>query len=56
MKFKTLLKQVRDISTMLNIYFIRQQEPKGLGHAINCARAFYEPFAVMLGDDIVDAN
>jgi UTP--glucose-1-phosphate uridylyltransferase len=53
-----LLKQVRDISNMVNIHFIRQKEPKGLGHAINCARTFVgnEPFAVMLGDDIVDAN
>ena len=53
-----LLKQVRDISNMVNIYFIRQKEPKGLGHAINCARTFVgnEPFAVMLGDDIVDAD
>jgi UTP--glucose-1-phosphate uridylyltransferase len=53
-----LLKQVRDISNMVNIYFIRQKEPKGLGDAINCARAFVgnEPFAVMLGDDIVDAK
>jgi len=53
-----LLKQVRDISNMVNIHFIRQKEPRGLGHAINCARTFVgnEPFAVMLGDDIVDAN
>ncbi|MBU3215392.1 UTP--glucose-1-phosphate uridylyltransferase GalU [Clostridium estertheticum] len=53
-----LLKQVRNISNMVNIYFIRQKEPKGLGDAINCARAFVgnEPFAVMLGDDIVDAK
>jgi len=53
-----LLKQVRDISNMVNIHFIRQMEPKGLGHAINCAKAFVgnEPFAVMLGDDIVDAK
>jgi len=53
-----LLKQVRDISNMVNLYFIRQKEPKGLGHAINCARSFVgnEPFAVMLGDDIVDAR
>jgi len=53
-----LLKQVRLISNMVNIHFIRQKEPKGLGHAINCARAFVgnEPFAVMLGDDIVDAK
>ena len=53
-----LLEQVRDISNMVDIFFIRQKEPKGLGHAINCARAFVgnEPFAVMLGDDIVDAK
>ena len=52
------LKMVRDISNMANIYFVRQKEPKGLGHAINCARAFVgnEPFAVMLGDDIVDSE
>jgi len=53
-----LLEQVRDISNMVNIHFIRQKEPKGLGHAINCARTFVgnEPFAVMLGDDIVDSE
>jgi UTP--glucose-1-phosphate uridylyltransferase len=53
-----LLKQVRDISNLVNIHFIRQKEPRGLGHAINCARTFVgnEPFAVMLGDDIVDSN
>ncbi|MBU3093643.1 UTP--glucose-1-phosphate uridylyltransferase GalU [Clostridium sp. CF011] len=53
-----MLKQVRDISNMVNIHFIRQKEPKGLGHAINCARTFVgnEPFAVMLGDDIVYAK
>jgi UTP--glucose-1-phosphate uridylyltransferase len=52
------LKMVRDISNMANIYFVRQKEPKGLGHAINCAKAFVgnEPFAVMLGDDIVDSE
>ena len=53
-----VLKMVRDISNMANIYFIRQKEPKGLGHAINCAKSFVgdEPFAVMLGDDIVDSE
>jgi UTP--glucose-1-phosphate uridylyltransferase len=53
-----ILKMVRDISNMANIYFIRQKEPKGLGHAISCAKAFVgdEPFAVMLGDDIVDSE
>ncbi|MEG2247231.1 MAG: sugar phosphate nucleotidyltransferase, partial [Peptostreptococcaceae bacterium] len=36
-------------------HYIRQKEPKGLGHAIHCARAFVgdEPFAILLGDDIV---
>lgn len=55
---KELLSLVRDISNMVNIHYVRQKEPKGLGHAINCARSFVgnEPFAVMLGDDIVDAE
>ena len=50
-----LLKEVRKISDMVNIHYIRQKEPKGLGHAIYCARSFIgkEPFAVLLGDDIV---
>jgi UTP--glucose-1-phosphate uridylyltransferase len=50
-----LLKLVHDISEMADIHYIRQKEPKGLGHAIYCARAFIgdEPFAVLLGDDIV---
>lgn len=52
------LKLVRSISNMANIYYIRQKEPKGLGDAINCARTFVgnEPFAVMLGDDVVDSK
>lgn len=50
-----LLELVRDISDMVDIHYIRQKEPKGLGHAINCAKTFVgdEPFAVLLGDDIV---
>lgn len=50
-----LLAEVRKISDMVNIHYIRQKEPKGLGHAIHCAKSFIgnEPFAVMLGDDIV---
>jgi UTP--glucose-1-phosphate uridylyltransferase len=53
-----VLRMVRDISNMANIYYIRQKEPKGLGHAINCARTFVgdDPFAVMLGDDVVDSE
>ncbi|MBG9586884.1 UTP--glucose-1-phosphate uridylyltransferase GalU [Cytobacillus firmus] len=50
-----LLNEVRSISEMINIHYIRQKEPKGLGHAIYCAKSFIgnEPFAVLLGDDIV---
>lgn len=53
-----MLSVIKDISNMANIYYIRQKEPKGLGHAINCARTFVgnEPFAVMLGDDVVDSE
>ena len=50
-----MLKMVREISDMVNIHFIRQQDPRGLGHAILCAKTFVgnEPFAVLLGDDVV---
>lgn len=50
-----LLELVRTISNMANIHYIRQKEPKGLGHAIHCAKSFVgdEPFAVLLGDDVV---
>lgn len=50
-----MLDMVRKISDMANIYYIRQKEPRGLGHAILTARAFVgnEPFAVLLGDDVV---
>lgn len=50
-----LLKEVRKISEMANIYFIRQGTPKGLGHAILAARHHIgdEAFVVVLGDDIV---
>lgn len=49
-----LLEQVKAIAD-INIHYIRQKEPKGLGHAILCAKAFVgdEPFAVLLGDDVV---
>ena len=55
---KELLETVRTISSLANIYYIRQQEAKGLGHAIACARTFIgnEPFAVLLGDDVVDSS
>ena len=50
-----LLDLVRDISEMVDIHYIRQKEPKGLGHAVYCARKFIgdEPFAVLLGDDVI---
>jgi len=53
-----LLDMVNDITNMVNIHYVRQKEPKGLGHAISCAKTFVgnEPFAVMLGDDIVDSK
>ncbi len=51
----SLLSIVEDISNLVDVYYVRQKEAKGLGHAISCARAFVgnEPFAVLLGDDIV---
>ena len=50
-----MLEVVENISKLANIYYVRQKEPKGLGHAIYRAKSFIgnEPFAVMLGDDIV---
>ena len=50
-----LLEMVENISNMVNIYYVRQKEPGGLGQAIHLAKPFIgnEPFAVMLGDDIV---
>ncbi len=52
-----LLKKVKE-SSNVDIHYIRQKEPKGLGHAVWCARNFIgdEPFAVLLGDDIVDSE
>ncbi len=49
------LEDVRAITNMANIYFLRQKETKGLGHAVNCARSFVgdEPFAVLYGDDVI---
>jgi UTP--glucose-1-phosphate uridylyltransferase len=53
-----LLEEVQRTTDMVDIHYIRQKEPKGLGHAIWCARKFIgqEPFAVLLGDDIVQAE
>jgi len=55
---KKLLAEVQKISNMLDICYVRQKEPSGLGHAILCARNLVkgEPFAVLLGDDVIDAT
>ena len=49
---------VRKISSMADIHYIRQKEPKGLGDAVSCAKSFvgHEPFAVLLGDDVIDSE
>ena len=54
-KKQEMLDMVKEISEMANIHYIRQKEPRGLGHAILAARHFIgnEPFAVLLGDDVV---
>ncbi|NYB73188.1 UTP--glucose-1-phosphate uridylyltransferase GalU [Sedimentibacter hydroxybenzoicus DSM 7310] len=53
-----LLEEIRKISQMINIHTVRQKSPLGLGHAVYCAKSFVgdEPFAVLLGDDIVDSQ
>lgn len=50
-----LLDIVRQISEMAEICYVRQKEPLGLGHAVYCARKYVgnEPFAVLLGDDVI---
>ena len=52
-----LLEQVRAVSNMINVSYVRQGESLGLGHAVLMARDLVgdEPFAVMLGDDIIDS-
>ena len=52
---KELLKTIRDVAEMVNVIAVRQKEQKGLGHAIACARRVVgdEPFAVMVGDDVI---
>jgi len=53
-----ILEKVRYSTNLADIHYIRQKEPKGLGHAVWCARNFIgdEPFAVLLGDDIVQSD
>jgi len=50
------LEEIRKISDMVNLHYVRQKEARGLGHAVLCAKSFVgnEPFAVFLGDDIID--
>jgi UTP--glucose-1-phosphate uridylyltransferase len=53
-----LLKIVEETGSLAEIHYVRQKEPRGLGHAVHCARRFvgHEPFAVLLGDDIVQSE
>jgi UTP--glucose-1-phosphate uridylyltransferase len=55
---KDLLEQVRKISNLINFSYVRQGEPLGLGHAVLVTRELVgdEPFAVLLGDDVIDAE
>ncbi len=55
---KELLAEVQHIANMADICYVRQKEPLGLGHAVLCAKNLVrdEPFAVLLGDDIIDAK
>ncbi|MEK5040726.1 UTP--glucose-1-phosphate uridylyltransferase GalU [Sporosarcina sp. FSL K6-3457] len=53
-----MLQEIQDISSLANIHYIRQKEPKGLGDAIYCAKSFIgnEPFAVLLGDIVLQSE
>lgn len=53
-----LLREVVDSAELGQVHFVRQGEPLGLGHAVHCASAHVgdEPFAVLLGDDLIDAR
>src|SRR5512132_2211892 len=53
-----LLAEIRNISNLINFSYVRQGEPLGLGHAVLVTRPLVnnEPFAVILGDDVIDAN
>ena len=55
---KELLAEIRKISNLINFSYVRQGEPLGLGHAVLVTKALVgdEPFAVILGDDVIDAN
>ena len=53
-----LLKEIRKITDQINVSYVRQGEPLGLGHAVLVTQNLVgdEPFAVILGDDVIDAN
>ena len=53
-----LRKQVREISALCNVVYLRQKHPKGLGHAVLMSRDLVdeEPFAVVLSDDVIDSQ
>jgi UTP--glucose-1-phosphate uridylyltransferase len=53
-----LLEDIRDISRLANFCYVRQPEARGLGHAVLCAQHLIgdEPFAVILGDEVIDAK
>src|SRR5216117_751797 len=53
-----LLNEIRKISNLINFAYVRQGEPLGLGHAVLVTRSLVgnEPFAVILADDVIDAN
>jgi len=55
---REMLEQVRAISNLINLSYVRQGEPLGLGHAVLVTKALVgnEPFAVVLGDDVMDAD
>jgi UTP--glucose-1-phosphate uridylyltransferase len=57
-KKEDLLQMVKELTEMVKIVAVRQHEPRGLGHAVLCAREAVgdESFAVLLGDDLVDAE
>ncbi|KOU40630.1 UTP--glucose-1-phosphate uridylyltransferase, partial [Streptomyces sp. WM6378] len=52
------LAKVRESSDLATVHYVRQGDPKGLGHAVLCAAPHVgdEPFAVLLGDDLIDAR
>src|SRR5499433_1352059 len=55
---RDLLEEIRKISSLINVAYVRQGEPLGLGHAVLVTRTLVgdEPFAVILGDDVIDAE